>query len=225
MVPASSWAFRVSPMISEFDPSGDGATRTFQIENTGDDKVSVQLEMFHRFIDINGKETRTATEEFSVYPQQITMGSHEKHSVRVTWQGNHTPERELAYRMEVTELMSDAKKKTPPESKTDPKFLLEYITSVYVKTKGFEPHIEVDSFRVLPDSSKLKGELILKNTGLAHRVLKGLHIFLKGSNGVRTELKSDEMTEIRGENILPLAKRRFVLTLPAPTPTEAAIEW
>jgi hypothetical protein len=74
------------------------------------------------------------------------------------------------------------------------------------------PKIVVDTFKVLPDG---KAELVLKNTGLAHRVLKGIRVFVKTNDQNRTEIKNEQMDEMQGENILAMSSRRFNVALPA----------
>ena len=214
LIPVSSWAFRLSPMIVNFSPSGSGSTQTFLIENTGPEKIAIQIEAFHRFSDAEGKETRTATDEFSVYPQQMALQAGEKRNVRVTWTGNRQPDRELNYRLVVTELPVDLKKPKERESKPGANltFLMQYVASVYVTPADVTPKIVVDSLKVLPDG---KAELVLKNTGLAHRVLKGIHVFVKSNDQNRTEIKNEQMDEMQGENILAMSSRKFKFALPA----------
>lgn len=55
-LPSAAWAFKLSPMIVSFAPSGNSATQNFQLENTGSEKIAVQIEPFHRFTDLDGKK-------------------------------------------------------------------------------------------------------------------------------------------------------------------------
>lgn len=172
-LPSAAWAFKLSPMIASFAPSGNSATQNFQLENTGSEKIAVQIEPFHRFTDLDGKETRTPTDEFTVYPQQVTLAPREKHTIKVTWTGNRQPDRELNYRLVVSELPVGA---GSGGKQNQVKFLTQYVASMYVTPADSQPKLSVESFKVLSDG---RGELVLKNSGPAHRMLKGLKILLK----------------------------------------------
>lgn len=209
------FAFKLSPMIANFAPSGSEATQNFILENTGAEKVSVVLEMFHRFTDMDGKETRTPTDEFMVNPLQLTLAPREKRVVRVTWTGSRQPDHELNYRLIVSELPTgpDQRKRL-----SDVKFLMQYVASLYVTPANTQAKLSVESFKILSDG---RGELVLKNSGLAHQMLKGAKIVL------RTDLKSEvekpveieaaKIDELSSENILSLSSRRFYLPLPQAT--------
>jgi len=212
--PLSSWAFRLSPMIANFAPSGSGSTQTFLVENTGTEKVAIQIEAFHRYADEQGKESRTATDEFSVYPQQMALQPNEKRNIRVTWTGSRQPDRELNYRLVVTELPVDLKKPKERENKLGASltFLMQYVASLYVTPPSATSKLVVDSFKVMPDG---EGLLVLKNTGLAHRVLKGTQVFVRTGKDSRTELKGEQIEQMQGENVLSLSSRRFLVPLSA----------
>jgi fimbrial chaperone protein len=209
----TSFAFRVSPMVVNFTPAGSGSTQNFMLENTSHGRIAVQVEAFHRFIDVDGKETRTPTDEFSVYPQQLTLQPGEKRSVRVTWTGNHQPDQELSYRLVVSELPMDSNSQEKTSSPHPaPTFLMQYVASLYVSPPSLNSKVEVESFKVLSDS---RGELILKNTGLLHQVLKGIRLFFRSADGSKVELKNEETEALQGENLLANASRHIYLTLPA----------
>ena len=166
-------------------------------------------------MDADGKEERTPTDEFSVYPQQLALQPNEKRNVRVTWTGDRQLDHELnLYRLVVTELPVDLKKPDQRANKAGANitFLMQYVASLYVTPDGAAPHVVLDSFKVLPDG---KGDFVFKNTGLAHRVLKGFRVFVETSKENRSELKGETVEQFEGENILSLSSRHFVLPLPA----------
>jgi fimbrial chaperone protein len=200
----SVWAFKLSPMIANFSPLGTAATQNFQIENTGGEKLSVQIEAFHRFTDLDGKETRTPTDEFSIYPQQLTLLPREKRTVRITWNGTRQPDRELNYRLVVSELQASA---STAEIRAGTSFLMQYVASLYVTPDHSQPKVDVESFKVLADG---RGELVLHNSGLAHGALKGIKVVLKAG----TEIDAEKFEELQNENILSKSSRRFYLPLP-----------
>ncbi len=209
----SSWAFRFTPMVSTLAATGPESTQTFQVENNGGEKIALQIEVFHREMDINGKETRKETDEFSVFPQQMVLEPGEKRNIRLTWTGNRQLKEELPYRLVVSQLPVDLKKPEQRKTGANITFLLQYVASVYVSPGSAASKILVDSFKKLSDS---KVELVLKNSGTAHRVLKGMRLYSKvDSKAEKTssELKGLKLKDIEAENVLPGHSRRFELEI------------
>ncbi|MFL5813753.1 MAG: fimbria/pilus periplasmic chaperone [Bdellovibrionia bacterium] len=206
----SSWAFRFSPMVSTLSPIGPEATQTFLVENNNGEKIALQIETFHREVDTYGKETRRETDEFSVFPQQMVLEPGEKRNIRLTWTGDRQIKEELAYRLVVSQLPVDLKKPEQRKAGANITFLLQYVASVYVSPGAAAPKISVESLRRLSDT---KAELVLQNSGTAHKVLKGMHLYLKPEEGSsqksRPELTALKLKDIEAENVLPGRKRRF----------------
>jgi fimbrial chaperone protein len=206
----------VSPMVVNFTPAGSGSTQTFLLENTGVEKIAIQIEAYHRFMDLDGKETRTPTDEFSVYPAQLALQAGEKKNVRVTWTGSQQPDRELSYRLVVSELPVENGKTAQHHNGTaahgNLTFLMQYVASLYISPPNISPKVSVESFKILSDA---RAELTLKNSGMAHQVLKGMRLFFKTADGAKVELKNQEIEELQSENLLPTSSRRVYLTLPS----------
>jgi len=212
--PATSWAFRVSPMIVSFAPRGNGTTQDFVLDNNGKDRIAVQIEALHRYIGLDGRETRTPTDEFNVYPQQVSLQPNEKREISVTWTGNHEPDRELAYRLVMTELPIHPNTTERREKKggANITFLMQYVASLYVTPPGALPQIEVESFKLLPDG---QGELIFKNAGTAHRVIKDPRVIFRLPSGKKIDAPQASLQDLEGENVLAQEERRFNLALPS----------
>lgn len=205
----SSLAFRLSPMTVRLAPQGPASTQNLTLENNSSEKTSVKIEIFRRFVDREGKESLTPTDELSVYPQQISLQPTEHRFLRVSWNGVRQPDREFNYRLVVTELaaekMKTQKKNSPVQPGPDaPVILLQYVASVYITPADALPELIVQSVHVLPEN---KFELLIRNDGKAHSVLRGLDL----SYNAR-ELKTGLL---EGENVLAQSERRFVLELPA----------
>jgi fimbrial chaperone protein len=197
-------------MVSTLAASGPEATQTFLVENNNGEKIALQIEVFHRDADSEGKETRKETDEFAVFPQQMVLEPGEKRNVRLTWTGSKQLKEELPYRLVVSQLPVDLKKPEQRRAGTNITFLLQYVASVYVSPGSAAPKLQVQSLKRISDS---KAELVLKNSGSAHRVLKGMHLYLGAESGsssrARTELSAFKLKEIEAENVLPGHTRRF----------------
>jgi fimbrial chaperone protein len=197
-------------MVSTLSPSGPESTQTFVVENNNGEKIALQIETFHRDVDAEGKETRKETDEFSVFPQQMVLEPGEKRNIRLTWTGDRQIKEELPYRLVVSQLPVDLKKPEQRKVGANITFLLQYVASVYVSPGAAAPRISVDSLKRISDT---KAELVLRNSGTAHKVLKGMHLYLRSEDESarksRPELATIKLKDIEAENVLPGRKRRF----------------
>jgi fimbrial chaperone protein len=210
-------------MVASFAPFGPGATQVFVLENTSAEKVPIQIEAFHREMDADGKETRAPTDELTVYPQQLALEPNDKRNIRVTWTGDHHPARELSYRLVFSQLPVELGKpeQRPAAPGAKLTFLVQYLASLYITPPGAAPRIGLESFRVLPGG---KAELVLRNSGSAHRLLKGLKVWLRQAGGERIAVSGEPLKEIEPENILAESRRKFRFPLPKPVPASATAE-
>lgn len=208
-------AFSLSPMVASLLPRGPRSTRIFRVRNTGAGRIALQVQVFHAEVDQEGREERIPTDEFAITPRDFVLGPGEGASIRLTWKGQQTPPRELAYRVVVAEVGMASGRPAPRRLGVDLNPLTQYFASVYVRPPGASPHFSMDSFKLLPDG---RGELILSNSGTAHCALKGLRLFIKkpteGRSPERYELQTVQLNELRTETLLPGSIRRFVLELP-----------
>nr|BFD65237.1 hypothetical protein HAGR004_02590 [Bdellovibrio sp. HAGR004] len=196
----AAWAFRFSPMVVEFTPSGPRSTQVLVIENPGDEKLPVQIEAFARSTNKKGEEVRTKTEDFAIYPEQVVLLPKEKRNVRVSWAGQITDGKEKAYRLVASQLPVDFREKNsaPKKTSVNLKFLLQYVASAYVTPEGAQAQVVVKQVK---KSGPKKVTVTFANEGAAHRVLlfKGLKI--KAAETVLLDLTSKK--EIESINLLP----------------------
>lgn len=219
------WGFHVSPMLLEFAPSGPQATQTIIVENNSDKSTAVQVEAYHRLHDAQGKEKRTPSDEFVIYPQQFILEKKEKRTIRITWIGEKQPSTELPYRIIVGELPISFQDSTSKNTAAGSlKFLMEYVTSSYIKPMNAKPKVE-------PASVSIKDNVItlaLKNSGSAHQLLRGIHLTFKEKDGNKWELAASELKQFETENLLPNAVRIFSFPnrkkLMAPLTTEISFD-
>lgn len=193
-------AFRFSPMVVDFQPTGSQATQVLTIENPGDDKLPVQIEVFARSANSKGEEVRVKTEDFVVFPEQVVLLPKEKRNVRVSFVGKITEGREKAYRFVASQLPIEFKEKNsePQKNSVNLKFLLQYVASAYVTPEGALPDIKIKEVKRL--SSK-KVSVTFVNQGKAHKVL--LFNQFKISSGDKVLLDVKTKKEIESVNLLP----------------------
>jgi fimbrial chaperone protein len=211
-LPITAHAFRLSPMVVQFSPAGRSATQTLTLENPGNERVAVEIEVFHRKIDADGKEDRSAaTNDFTVFPAQLTLEPNQKRNLRVTWTGDQAPASELAFRLVASQLPVNLQRPTNrADVKVNLKFVLQYVASLYVTPDGAKAHLEVTAAKMTKPGT---AEVTLKNKGNAHRVLENARLKLIGEKGEFT-VPEAAMQEVRAQNILAGDSRRFTFTVP-----------
>lgn len=225
-------AFRVLPLSMSFEPSGRGATRSFQVESTGDEPVALQVQMVKREMKLDGTENYPdADSDFLVYPPQILLKPGSQQTVRVTWLGNPEPEKELAYRVIVEQLpikVPDPKKEEINQNqvRVNINTLLRYLGAIYIVPKSAAPQLVLDS-AVHSKGKNGTDELVVtfNNQGSAHRLLKELKLNLTPTSndgkipiGSAVTLKPEQLKGVTGENILAGNKRQFVIPWPKELP-------
>lgn len=205
-------AFQVVPISQEFEPTGRGANQVFQVENDRDEPVTVTIAMAKRVVDIDGRESHEATEDFTVFPTEIILQPKASRVVRVQWIGEAAPSTELSYRLIAEETPLNMKRDTPGASV----FLtVRYIGSIYIVPKGARHKVVVASAGPAAGSQL---EVVLENQGNRHAIIDSPALSVT-SGGVTKAVDAKALgTALAGENILAGGKRRLVLPWPAGLP-------
>ncbi|MGE3260670.1 MAG: molecular chaperone [Bacteriovoracia bacterium] len=205
-------AFRLSPMVVDFSPSGKNATQTLLLDNPGKERVAVQIEIMKRKIDIDGKEDRTeVATDFAVFPEQLTLEAGQKRNVRVTWTGDQAPTTELPFRLVASQLPVTLNRPTNrADVNVNLKFVLQYVASLYVIPNDAKSRVVVAAAGTGKNGN---AELLLKNEGNARKVLEKLQIKFVGEKG-SYDVPENLMAEVRAQNILAGASRRFTFPVP-----------
>lgn len=193
-IPSVSWAFRFSPMVVEFAPSGSRSTQVLVIENPGDEKLPVQIEAFARSTNAKGEEVRTKTEDFVIYPEQVVLLPKEKRNVRVSWSGEIKDGKEKAYRLVASQLPVDFREKNsdPKKTSVNLKFLLQYVASAYVVPEGALPKVIVKDVK---RTGARKVAVTFANDGKAHKVLLFKNLKIKAGETVIADLTTNKAVE------------------------------
>jgi fimbrial chaperone protein len=220
--------YRLLPMSATFSPTGSGTTKSFEVNNSGDVPVAIEVYMTGREIGLEGEESNPdAGDDFVVYPPQMIVPPGQTQLVRVTWLGDPDPDKELAYRIVADQVPIDFVEAQqgqnvpaePGQANVSIRVFFRYSGTVYITPNGVRPEV------VLTDVTQRKGkdgkdELILdfENIGTAHKNLTGLEVNLTSEQGKTVTLTKDNLQGVIGENILAGNKRRFVLPWPKELP-------
>ncbi|BFM38518.1 fimbria/pilus periplasmic chaperone [Synechocystis sp. LKSZ1] len=216
-------SFQLTPMEMQFTPSGGGVNRSFLVQSAGDKPIAVQITIVKRQMAVDGAEVRTdAEEDFIIYPPQIILQPNQTQSVRVTWLGESSPTKELAYRIIAEQVPIESIESQPTESKTERvaniKVLFKYEGTIYITPSNASPQIILQTAESLVEKDRTQLVLNFENQGTAHQLLNSLKVTLTSNDGKTVTLQGEQLKGVIGENILAGNKRRFVLPWPKELP-------
>lgn len=221
-------AFKMSPIEVFVNSSGPGKTRTITLTNNEKIEIPVEVKIYSRSMELDGKETRKPTLDLIVFPTQLILKPGEKRNLRVTWNGEPDLSFEKSYRIHVRQIPVDVKKKNSQhkDAKSNLNIIFSYMGSLYVqpeKTK-IEPKLVVSQITPLKnDHVKIR----LENQGSEHAILKNFDIFIRGKNIIgdkRLERQLDEKfisQENLTINMLAKSARDITYKLPPKTVTNS----
>lgn len=222
-------AFEFGPIIANVAPSGPGASTSYTVSNTGENKIPVQVSIVAREPDESGKEVYAETEAvsdmFRIFPAQLVLNPKETRTVRVTYVGTPKLKNEMAFRVIAEELpvdMSDPKK-VYKKAVANVTIAVKYVGSLYVTPPGAKPNLQLEVTPVAnkPEVKDAKQELKLTitNSGTAHEVVRKPALTLEsGVDKSVVVLTASDLTSMTNLNILAGKKRVFTLQWPAKLP-------
>lgn len=215
-------AFELKPMSRDFSPTGDSSTQSYEVVNSSDKQVAVEISMKKRQMDVNGTESyEDANDDFLVYPTQILLEPGSSQTVRVTWLGDPQPTSELAYRMVADQLpvqFGNASDNTA-NAVGQISILMHYIGSVYIHPEGVKPDVILDEIvpQVNPETGVNELVVTFHNQGLARTHLNDLKLRLTAA-GTTIELSPEQLSTLEKQIILAGNRRRFVIPYPENLP-------
>jgi fimbrial chaperone protein len=224
--------FDFAPIISTLAPSGQAATASFTVTNAEVTKLAVQVSIFAREPDLNGKEeykeSEVVEESFRIFPAQIVLEPKETRTVRVTYIGTPQVNSEQAYRIIAEELPVDLDDPNKVYTKAIAKITISsrYIGSLYVTPKAAKPEIIIDAKK----SETASNDLILDitNKGTAHQVYrKPIVRIVSKATGKEILLPEEDIKPLMSQNVLAGRSRRFSLPWPkdlAPGPVKVTLD-
>lgn len=202
-----AFAFRVTPMVHDLSPAGNGSTVTLRIENTTGDRLPVELYAQARTIKKDGSaDLSPADNDFLIFPPQVVVEPNTIQSVRVQYIGNPDIETSKGYVVNVAQLPVgfDA------EDQSGVQFTFNFGVSLNVVPPGAEPDVSVSGSRVI--NGEVEVEVV--NTGAAYtRLNNGRWIYRYG--GSEHVLEDEALREAIGQPLIQPQTTR-VIRLPLP---------
>lgn len=211
-------AFRLDPMVAELAPSGNGSSKVFRVENNGQERIAVQLKVTRREIDAKGAETRRDSKDFSIFPEQLSLGPNDTRNVRVTYNGTKDVASEVSYRLIATQLPVDFKAE---KKQAQLNFLFQYVASLYVTPPQALAKLEVRKIEAVGPKKLI---ITIANIGTGHRLMKDVKLKLVTEAGETIHLQESSYKSWPGENLLAGAVRDFELETTANLPAKSKIK-
>lgn len=221
-------SFDMSPIIATVAPSGGAASISFTLTNADDTRTPVQIGIFHREPDVDGKEkyveSKDIGEMFQIYPAQVILGPKEKRTVRVTYVGDPKIKSEMAFRIIAEEF---------PINVTDPEkfkhkavasiqIASKYVGSLYVTPASAKSDVQVE---VTPNPVAGGNQMIMQisNKGTTHELLKKPKFkFYPITTNKEIVVEAEDLPGVGGQNILAGKTRKFVMKWPKQVPVGSA---
>lgn len=215
-------AYEFSPIVAQFDPSGPGAARSFVVNNTQSAAVALQIEVYARSANERGEEVRVPDyDSFIVTPPQMVVAPGTSQAVRVQWIGDPKPEREMAFRIVITQLPIRFASESPDKDiKADVAVGYKYEAAVYVAPGNASPSAElIKSEPVLNETGQRVLRLTVKSTGKRRAILDQprLQISAAGRGG-GIELQGERVKPLQMKNLL--SGTQAIIDIPWPEEIE-----
>ena len=202
-------AFTFSPIVKDFESSGNGRIQTFRIKNESDDPIAVQINMLTRNMSSIGEEiNRDASDLFVAYPHQLILQPDDSQSIRVQWNGPDNLEKEEAFRIVAEQLPISFNNENTNKGQLN--IVYKYVGSVYVLPSDLYSDLELESITAYADRLTVR----IKNNGISHTIIEDVKLTLNdGTNSV--SLGYDDLPDLAGENILAGVYRDFSIIRPS----------
>lgn len=140
-------AFNFQPISQDYSPSGKGANHIFRVANTDDEKIAVKISIRSRTIDPDGTEIQEeADDQFMIYPRQLILNPNEGRSIRIKWNGDPNPEKELSYRV-IAEQVPVSFSEVQPIEGGQITLIYRYEGTIYIVPPGAKPKISIKSVK------------------------------------------------------------------------------
>ncbi|MCF3630271.1 fimbria/pilus periplasmic chaperone [Thalassospiraceae bacterium LMO-SO8] len=211
--PAS--AFRLTPIVEDFQPTGREAVKNFTVTNTTPERIAVEIRMMKRAIRPDGQEILTPEDkDFVVFPTQVALEPGKSQAVQVRWVGDPEPKTELAYRIIAEQLPVELDKARQDIASI--RLLIKYEGSVYILPKGAKADVSMTGLRPAKGTDGKPGlQVTLVNKGLAHGIVREAKLALTDSAGGKVTLSGAAAKALENINVLAGGTRNVVLPWPA----------
>lgn len=141
MLSASADAARVSPMIVDLEPSGNGSVARVELTNDAARDIPFEVRLMHGVISEEGELTLTpADDDFLVFPAQAIVQSNSQQVFRLQYVGNPDLSRSDIYYMSIQQVPVQI---APSQSQVQ--VVVNYNVLVNVVPDGTRPEAVVES--------------------------------------------------------------------------------
>jgi fimbrial chaperone protein len=213
-------AYQLVPISRVFAPNGSQATQSFELVNSGRERVALVISFETLARDESYVEHNVeADDDFLAYPSQVILGPGARQTVRVSWLGAPSPTSELAYRIVVTQVpIETLDRAAVPDAVAAGKIrvLLNYRGTIFIRPAKAAPSVSVESAIVAID--KAHGKLLaitLANSGTAHGRVRGCSLrAVPATGGPEVLLSAAVLEPLRNTRVLARSKRRYLVAWP-----------
>lgn len=216
-------AFKLNPMMLELTPKKNQGF--FNVTNSSDGEEVVLIFGANRIMDEWGKETKTESDDFIIYPSHLVMKPGEQRMVRVIWKGKEKLSAEKNYRIifeqQMTSIPKTEKELAEKEARMAVGIGIKYETSVYVAPDDkAASDIQVSKFSIIQEEGKDYLLCEVENKGNRHKFLtpKTLEVSLKldkaTSQGETWYSLPDQLLQGLSEGVNVFANQKRMIKLP-----------
>ncbi|MBA3773521.1 MAG: molecular chaperone [Ramlibacter sp.] len=202
---AQAGEFSVNPLRVELGAAVRSAVIT--LNNSGQDKLSFQLNAMEWSQDSSGKDQYVETTDLVFFPKMMTVEPGQNGLIRV---GSKTPlvPSEKTYRLFIEELPGPSKPEASAPDSAGPqiKFLIRFGAPVFVGPAQPQDLLEITELELAKGALKLTA----KNTGNRHQVFQGVD--LKGLDATGKEVYALTLTD---RYLLTGSSKTFTTSIPA----------
>jgi len=199
-------AFELKPLYANLKPSGPGSEQVFRITNNHDKPIAVQFKMTTREQHSDGTESKHPADDlFMVYPPQAVIPVNKTQKVRVQWLGDHSPSKELAYRLIAEQVPVTLDK----EQKTGVQMVMTLVGSVYIVPDGVAADLQISNLQQVGN----RLNFVVSNNGTQRAMMNNLSIQLSNGSQQMT-LSGAQVAGADGKNVLAGSNRSLSIPYP-----------
>lgn len=215
-----SWAYQMEPISRVFAPSGARATQSFEITNSGAERIALTvsfatLERDESYAEIN----RDAEDDFLAYPAQMILAPGARQTLRVTWLGTPHPARELTYRIIVSQVpLEQIDHTAAPDTAShgQMRLMMNYRGTLFIRPPNTIPSIQLASAAAMTGADgKPALAITLENVGGAVGLVKTCSVRLATPDGPVVVASATDLAPLNNTRVLGASKRRYVVSWPA----------
>lgn len=197
LVIPTAQAFQLRPMTVTMDAAEEPPRTTFEVRNTTDAPIAVQMRVTTRRVDSSGTEyNEDASDELQIFPSQLILRPGQVQTVRARWIGPPVTSEERSFRVVAEQLPINLDGEN--QESTGISMMLRYRAALYVRPPEATADVRVTEIDVQDDVVRVHVE----NRGTAHQLLSD-GMLVAETDGRDTELDAREIDAVATVNLLP----------------------